>query len=79
MHFSADEREVEFVVINVNNEEEIIEQLRKALARGFTGNIYHHNESILYMKKLSRYAISILNELYVNLKATHVYLVVSLY
>ena len=78
MYISNDNREVEFVLINVNNEEEIIEQLRKALARGFTGNIYHHNESILYIKKLSRYAISILNELYGNLYATHIYLVVGL-
>jgi hypothetical protein len=79
MYISNDNREVEFVVINVNQEQEIIDHLRKALARGYTGNIYHCNESILYIKKLSRYAISILKEIHGNLNAAHVYLVVGLY
>jgi hypothetical protein len=78
MYISDNDREIEFVLVNVpDREEDIVSSLRQAIASGFVGNLFYYNELILYTKKLNRRTIGILNDLHGNMiKTQHVYIVV---
>ena len=78
MYISENDREIEFVLVSVpDREEDIVSSLRQAIASGFTGDVFYYNELILYIKKLNRRTIGILNDIPGNsIRTYHAYLVV---
>jgi hypothetical protein len=78
MYISENDREIEFVLVNISDrEEDIVSSLRQAIASGFVGNLFYYREMILYIKKLSRRTIGVINDIHGNsIKTQHVYIVV---
>ena len=78
MYISENDREIEFVLVSVpDREEDIVSSLRQAIASGFAGDVFYYNEMILYVKKLNRRTIGVINDLHGNsIKTQHVYIVV---
>jgi hypothetical protein len=79
MYISDNDREIEFVLVNISDrEEDIVSSLRQAIASGFTGDVFYYNELILYVKKLNRRTIGVINDLHGNsIRTYHVYIVVG--
>ena len=79
MYISENDREIEFVLVSVpDREEDIVSSLRQAIASGFVGNLFYYNELILYVKKLNRRTIGVINDLHGNsIRTYHVYIVVG--
>ena len=79
MYISQDNKPIEFVLVNVTDrEEDIVSELRDAISSGFVGNLFYYHELILYIKKLNRRTIGIINDLHRNsIRTYHVYLVVG--
>jgi|SaaInlStandDraft_7_1057024.scaffolds.fasta_scaffold124444_1 hypothetical protein len=80
MYISENDREIEFVLVSVpDREEDIVSSLRQAIASGFVGNLFYYHELILYIKKLNRRTIGILNDIHRNsIRTYHAYLVVCM-
>ena len=80
MYISENDREIEFVLVSVpDREEEVIDELRDAIASGFVGNVFYSNDRVLFVRKLSRRTIGIINDLHRNsIRTYHAYLVVCM-
>jgi hypothetical protein len=79
MYISKSNSEIEFVLVNVpDREEEVIDELRDAISSGFVGNVFYSSDTVLFVRKLSRRTIGIMNDLHGNIIRTyHVYIVVG--
>ena len=80
MYISQDNKPIEFVLVNISDrEEEVIDELRDAIASGFVGNVFYSIDRVLFVRKLSRHTIGIINDLHDNsIKTQHVYIVVCM-
>ena len=76
---SNNNKEVEFVLMNLDRHEEVISELREALASGFSGNIFYCFDRVLLVRKIGRSTIEVINSLHDNILRTHhVFLIIGL-
>ena len=76
---SNNNKEIEFVLVNLDRHDEVISELREALATGFSGNIFYCLDRVLLIRKLGRSTIKVINSLHDNILRTHhVFLVIGL-